>query len=141
MKSIEKPTPAEIAERYTPGKDLFVTSKTIGTDFSYKLDTGNISRSGMLLNWRGERNLPFIENTIIEMVIDPNGEFLTKPVACMGKIVRKAPGASAGAKTQYGVSIVQVDEEDQQEWDKCLKDLAASGVETRSASQLEEKAS
>ena len=103
--------------------DLLVESKTIGTDVAFKMMTGNFSRSGLLLEWQHQSQMPFIVNTILEMRIDPMGSVLDTPVLCLGKVVRrreveKNQRGSMGA--QIGVQIIQMDTDDLTLWEKCL---------------------
>jgi len=113
------------------GGSLMVATKTIGTNLTFKLTTENVSRSGMLLSWENKVRIPFIENTLIEMMIDPDAKVLDEPVACLGKIIRKLDGhADNGAlRLSFGVQIVQMDNTDLEQWEACLAALAAKGTE------------
>ena len=104
------------APRYVPDRDLMVESKTIGSDISYKLTTENVSRSGMLLSWQRSVQVPFLVNTIVEMRIDPRGEFLSMPVNCLGKVVRRDDESGV----RFGVQIIQIDNDDMVAWENCL---------------------
>lgn len=105
------------------GDDLLVESKTIGTDVTYKLMTGNFSRSGLLLEWQHQSKMPFIVNTILELKIDPKGSVLDAPVLCLGKVVRRKEVGKdqiGFLGTQIGVQIIQMDTDDLTLWEKCL---------------------
>jgi len=116
------------APRYRIDRELIVSSKTIGTAVAYPLRTDNVSKSGFLLTWTAGSRVPFIENTILEMTIDPNSQWLEVPVHCLGKVVRKKEKAGASAmepsEVQFGVRIVQIDNEDLANWDLCLENLS-----------------
>jgi hypothetical protein len=116
------------APRFKLEQELVVTSKTIGTDVSFRLNTENVSRSGMLLRWGQTRPIPFIENTIIEMTIDPKGELLHRPVICLGKIVRKR-GTYAQGDLEFGIAIIQIDNADLDVWESCLEELSSHGIQ------------
>lgn len=104
--------------------DLVVESKTLGTSAAYSMATEDVSRSGLLLIWERDSKMPFIVNTLIEMTIDPTGSCLSKPVQCLGKVVRRdSEGDGAGHFARFGVQIVQIDPSDQQNWESCLNEL------------------
>ncbi len=110
------------ATRYDVSGQLKVASKTIGTDISYALDLTNVSRTGLLLEWDQKRYVPFIENTIIEMTIDPGKQWLQEPLNCLGKVVRRID--QRGAVIFFGVHIVQIDNNDMLAWDSCISEIA-----------------
>jgi hypothetical protein len=117
------------ATRYTLDKQLIVSSKTLGTALTYDLTTQNISRTGMLLSWAHGLPIPFIETTILEMTIDPDGVWLEKPLSCLGKIVRKSVADETKSKdVAFGINIVQIDDTDLQQWENCVAELASRSV-------------
>ncbi len=116
------------ATRYVPRHAISVATKTIGTTISFRMETENLSLSGLLLAWNQRRVIPFIENTIIELVIDPNCEILRKPLACLGKIVRKNERLDQDLGPMFGVAIVQMDANDTSMWEDCLSQIADSGA-------------
>jgi hypothetical protein len=103
--------------------DLIVESKTLGTNAAYSMSTEDVSRSGLLLVWERESKMPFIVNTLIEMTIDPKGSCLSKPVTCLGKVVRKDAQDGSSQSTRFGIQIVQMDPGDIQNWEVCLSEL------------------
>jgi hypothetical protein len=103
--------------------DLVVESKTLGTSAAYSMSTEDVSRSGLLLVWERESKMPFIVNTLIEMTIDPTGSCLSKPVTCLGKVVRRDAQDGSGQTTRFGIQIVQMDPGDIQNWEGCLSEL------------------
>ena len=108
--------------------DITVESKTIGTEAWCKMTTVDISKSGMLLTWSRKSKMPYIENTIIELTIDPDGRHFKAPVFCLAKVVRKAkPEKSASYRgdlgRELGVQIVQIDNDDYDVWENCLNQL------------------
>jgi hypothetical protein len=112
--------------------DLEVESRTIGSHASYNLYTQDISRSGLLLVWDRDVKMPFIVNTLIEMVIDPTSTCLDKPVTCLGKVVRRdADGPEDRFHARLGIQIVQIDNTDLLAWEGCLAQLERKyGIET-----------
>lgn len=120
------------APRFKLENGLVVSSKTIGTDVAFHLSTENVSRSGMLLRWLQTRPIPFLENTIIEMVIDPKGETLMRPVACLGKIVRRRGNSSQG-DLEFGIAIIQIDNADLDVWEACLEKMTSTGIQVMHA--------
>lgn len=105
---------------------LAVESKTIGTSAAYKLQTEDISRSGLLLVWDREVvKMPFIVNTLLEMTIDPDGACLGHPVTCLGKVVRRDPRSDDvnDQSARLGIQIVQMDNIDLNTWEVCLSEL------------------
>jgi len=117
------------ATRFRPKERVVVHSKTIGTYLTYKLSTENLSRSGLLLEWQQKRPIPFIENTILEMTIDPESDILGKPLQCLGKIVRRKASTDHEGETQFGVSIIQIEQEDMEDWHSCIDELSSRGAE------------
>ena len=117
--------PRARAPRFDVGQSLLVASKTIGTAVAYNLATQNISKSGMLLSWEHSTPVPFSENTILELTIDPELSFLDEAVNCLGKVVRKETSIRDGQKTtKFGIRIVQIDHSDLDSWELCIGDLA-----------------
>lgn len=111
--------------------DLVVESKTLGTSAAYAMSTEDVSRSGLLLVWERGSKMPFIVNTLIEMTIDPKGSCLSKPVTCLGKVVRRDAQDSNSQATRFGIQIVQMDPSDVQNWEGCLSELEKKfGVES-----------
>ena len=101
-----------------------VESRTIGSFTSYHLYTQDVSRSGLLLVWDRESQMPFNVNTLIEMVIDPGGDCLEKPLTCLGKVVRRDPDApDSKHRARLGVQIVQIDHGDLAAWEGCVSQL------------------
>lgn len=105
--------------------DLMVESRTIGTNASYKFTTIDISRSGLLLSWQRDTKMPFIVNTLLELTIDPKGDCLDRPVACLGKVVRREADDEddTGKTMTLGIQIVQIDNTDLAQWEGCLSQL------------------
>jgi len=113
--------------------DLVVESKTLGTSAAYSMSTEDVSRSGLLLVWERESKMPFIVNTLIEMTIDPTGSCLSKPLTCLGKVVRRDAKDGSGQATRFGIQIVQMDPSDAQNWEGCLSELEKKfGIESSS---------
>ncbi len=110
------------ATRYDVAGALKVTSKTIGTAITYKLELNNVSRTGLLLHWDHQRHVPFIENTIIEMTIDPNSFWLKEPLSCLGKVVRRID--QRNNRIYFGVHIVQIDNNDLLAWENCIGEIS-----------------
>lgn len=104
--------------------DLVVESKTLGTNAAYSMSTEDVSRSGLLLVWERDSRMPFIVNTLIEMTIDPTGSCLSKPLSCLGKVVRRDGEEELGGHhARFGVQIVQMDAQDLAKWELCLNEL------------------
>lgn len=120
-------SPADRVRATRFSKRLFVASKTIGTEVTFNLSTQNVSRSGLKLGWEQMRPIPFIENTIIEMTIDPMREFLKEPLQCLGKVVRRegVQSKQSGSNLSFGISIIQIDATDLDLWESCLAAIAA----------------
>lgn len=107
--------------------DLTVTSNTIGVHDAFRLSTVNISRSGLLLSWKRASTMPFNEKTILELIIDPDGQLLSAPIRCLGKVVRRvdlavSPGVIG---THLGVQIIHMGDDDNGTWEQCFSDLEA----------------
>jgi hypothetical protein len=64
--------------------------------------------------------MPFIENTLLELTIDPQASCLGDPVSCLGKVVRRT---ETDGSSVLGVQIVQMDNDDLDAWEGCLTEL------------------
>jgi hypothetical protein len=117
------------APRFDAPENLIVTGKTIGTSVAYQMSTENISRSGMLLSWEHKAPVPFIENTILELTIDPHSKVLDLPVSCLGRVVRKVEQTDDGQRhVKFGIRIVQIDNSDLDSWENCIFNLSSRDV-------------
>ncbi len=106
------------AVRLTPGDDLKVNARTLGTKIGFDVTVTNISRSGLLLEWPNAKlPLPFIENTLIEMELNTVFKGQPRHIQCMGKIVRRAKDSD---KSFYGVRVIHTEDQDQVEWVKLI---------------------
>jgi hypothetical protein len=120
---LDKPgNPRVRSPRFQTGRELVVHSKTIGTALCYKLKTEDISVSGLLLTWGHNTQVPFLINTLIEMEIDPDCKWLSRPLSCVGKVVRRF-GTDGSLGTKFGITIVQMDTNSIQEWENCVGSL------------------
>ena len=123
MSRFIKPDKSKVrATRYQMDMTLQVASKTLGTHVAYPLDLDNVSHSGMLLTWANHRYVPFIENTIIEMTVDPDRRWLKEPLICLGKVVRRLDHDTK--LTYFGVHIVQMEGDDSTKWESCIVELS-----------------
>ena len=104
-----------------------VHSKTIGSLSYFKLNTENISKSGLLLNWTQQSSLPFIEKTLLDLQIDPERQYFKEPILCLGKVVRREvkKDGHAGA-VELGIQIVQIDEKHKHAWENHLEKISFS---------------
>jgi len=108
-------------------RQLVVDSRTLGAPMAYTLAAENLSSSGLLLHVGSSWKTPFQVNTLLEMLVDPQGTVLERPVPCIGRVVRLT--TSDGRETQLGVHIVQMEAKDQAAWEKAVVDLGAMGQE------------
>ena len=118
------------AKRVNSGGSLVVEVKTIGAPMAYRMVAKNASRTGLLLQRQSNQNVPFLENTILELDIDPDGHSITDPLRCLGKVVRlDQTGRSICA---YGVEIIQMGKWEQRAWEGRLINLRPREVLSRS---------
>lgn len=108
------------APRVPTRRSLFVEASTIGTAVVYPLVVENMSRSGMLLTWQATFRIPFIENTLIEMRIDPEGSLFENPLKCLGKVVRRSEMESGTHHASFGIHIIQMEATDIEKWEGIL---------------------
>jgi hypothetical protein len=102
------------AVRLEAPKDFVVSVRTLGTRTGYEVPVCNISKSGLLLEWRNAKTpLPFLQNTLVEMEMKTvhKGKLLT--INCMGKVVRHL--AENGA-AMYGVRMINTEDGEMSEW-------------------------
>jgi hypothetical protein len=109
------------APRVIAPKRMQISVQTIGTDLSYSLEVLNMSMSGLLLKWERSQSLPFIEKTIIEIIVDPNASILQAPVRYMGQVVRRVKKLDEPSGMLLGVKILQMDEFNRDLWSECVE--------------------
>jgi hypothetical protein len=112
------------APRLTTSRAVEVDSRTLGAPLRYRLTTANISRTGLLLDVDCVGRVPFRVNTLVELVVDPQGRVFEKPVACVGKVV--SVGRQGDGAPRFGVHIVQLDGRDRCAWEAALALLEAA---------------
>jgi hypothetical protein len=96
------------AKRINTPQNVTVESKTLGTDMAYVMGIDNLSRSGLLLNKRGYTKTPFQVNTLLELNIDPKSRVFSRPISCLGKVVRTE--AHDNEVVRYGIQILEIDD-------------------------------
>ncbi|MEI6398526.1 MAG: PilZ domain-containing protein [Pseudomonadota bacterium] len=102
------------ATRMAPPDDIKINARTLGTRLSFDIHVANVSRSGLLLEWKNQKHsLPFIENTLIEIEVTAQLKGEQRRVSCMGKVVRKI---NSEANAQYGVRMIHNEDHDHIEW-------------------------
>lgn len=125
MSRLLRPLDSKVrAKRVSLDQGLVVEARTIGTPMTYALATENLSRTGLLLNVGRNRKVPYRVNTLLELTVDPRGELFEKPVEVLGKIVRV--GSDAEGRSQYGVQIIQMENNDLAAWEKGVAQLEKS---------------
>lgn len=124
--------PVEAAPRIKTQGRLKVVSKTLGTRYQYQFDTQNASSSGLLLASIEGGHIPFLENTIVELTIDPECHWGQQPVLALGKVIRRETVVDESQPrdphrvTRIGVQIVQIDSDQLVAWESCRERLAAA---------------
>ena len=102
------------ATRLPPPEGIKVNARTLGTRLTYDVPVANVSRSGLLLEWKSDKqSLPFIENTLLEIELTTHFKGEPKRVHCMGKVVRKQ---NNDGNAQYGVKMIHNEDNDHIEW-------------------------
>jgi hypothetical protein len=137
----DRPKPFTAPRVLTQGR-LMVESRTIGTAMPYRFNTHNVSASGLLLSTESVNHIPFAENTLLELTIDPSCEFNPRPVRCLGKVIRRETLEEDSAlpsmrrMTRIGVQIVQMDEASQVAWEICRERVSVETHEGVSFAEL-----
>jgi len=102
------------ATRMAPPDGIKVNARTLGTRLAFDIPVANVSRSGLLLEWKSQKqSLPFIENTLIEIELTTQLKGEPRRVNCMGKVVRKI---NSDGSAQYGVRMIHNEDHDHLEW-------------------------
>lgn len=110
------------APRYaTTQPALNIAIRTLGSPVSYNLSSANISKSGLLMENHSRTRIPFNVNTLVEIDIDIEGNWLQRPIQCVGKVIRLAQDADGNA--QFGIKIVQIDGSESDVWESCFRQL------------------
>ncbi|MFK7873820.1 MAG: PilZ domain-containing protein [Oligoflexales bacterium] len=113
------------APRFSFSEDeINVSAKTIGSLESFQLTAENVSDTGLLITWNRDPSIPFCQSTILEINIDPVGEWLLEPLQCLGKVVRREDDYG---EVRFGINIVQMGAEEQEQWESCVRHLSDSG--------------
>ena len=108
------------AARFCTINQVKVHVRTFGSVGSFTMNSQNLSKSGLLLREHNGQPVPFSLNTIIEMTIDPESEWLEKSMPCVGKVVRRD---DAGFGQSYGVKLVEMDETSLANWINLVDEL------------------
>ena len=108
--------------RFEIKPSITVSAKTFGTRVSHDCVTVNVSRSGVLLAAGGPVRIPFIKNTLLELTMERDGNWLSEPVHCIAKVVRtrEAIGNNKEVVRQFGVKIIEMNPRDEKVWESAL---------------------
>jgi hypothetical protein len=96
------------AVRLEAQRDLRVPARTLRTRYGFDVAVANLSRSGLLLEWRNDkRTLPFIHNTLIEIELTATCRGRARKINSFSKVVR-LPAENGAAP--YGVKMIHTDD-------------------------------
>lgn len=117
-----------IAPRFEVAGEIGVQVSTLGSTEPFDFSVVDISSSGFLLATELGDEVPFHLNALLDITVDPSGGVLAGGIRCMGKLVRvveptRAGGDSAGTPGLFAVTIVQIDDDQQDRLDDYLKRL------------------
>lgn len=100
------------ATRYPTVPAIQVDVSTFGSTSIHRLQTINISKSGLLLTNHGLKHAPFIVNTLVELSMIDRGGWLQKPIYCLGKVIRRMSESNNSYRghQEFGIKIVELDE-------------------------------
>ena len=113
-------------QRFEPPTGYKVTARTIGTRLAFQLPITNMSRSGMMIEWTKQLNIPFSVNTILELEVLAPSQNGTTTVGCLGKVVRTT---TSDGTNGFGVKIIQADADNQEAWHNLVGALDAPGYQ------------
>ncbi len=120
----------EVAERFSVLGDLEISVKTFGTSLQFDFVTKNMSKSGLLI--RSQANpLPYRENTLLEINVDPKLQRITKPVSLMGKVTRRVDLTSG--EVDLGISVIG-ELSDMEGWNQCVSSFEKVALQRASSS-------
>lgn len=110
-------------ERKTVKSPSYLQSKTIGTSLSYPLKILNVSDSGMKLLWDNEHQLPFMENTLIELSlpIKLRKDMPEYEMNYLAKVVRMTDGDND--QQVFGVKLIFLEPQSHQMWKEAVSYL------------------
>ena len=111
--------------RFEIKPSITVSAKTFGTRVSHDCVTVNVSRSGVLLTAGGPARIPFIQNTLLELTLKKDDNWLTEPVHCIAKVVRcrEALGRNREVVRQFGIKIIEMNPHDEKVWESALHSI------------------
>lgn len=118
--------------RFTKGPPMTVVAQTFGTLYKYRFRTKDVSRSGMLLLSERDVLVPFIVNTLLEVTIDPDGDWLKSSLSCMAKVVRRGTDIDPLTKIRrpiFGVHFIEFGDDTHRMWRSILE--VADQVQTK----------
>lgn len=121
---------------------LGVKANTFGSPFLFELETLNISSSGILAA-TPVQVIPFQKNTIVEMILDLNHDYLSDPIHCLGKVARinyfdssdlsnqgliqhNCNKAGQAFKKTVGIQITDISDDDLKTWQDFLTKIKSS---------------
>ena len=120
--------------RFGKGPMLTIIAQTFGTAYRYQFRTRDISRSGMLMVSERDCVVPFLSNTLLEITIDPDCEWLKTPLNCIAKVIRRGTDADTrgrGGRAIFGVHFIELGDETQRMWRSLIE--VADKVQTKVA--------
>lgn len=115
------------ATRVSAPEDIKIVARTLGNPLAFDIQVNNISRTGMLLEWKKEKfKPPFRENTLIELELKTRIKGEPRRINCLGKVVRKSLNQSV---TQFGIRMIHNDEQDHLNWLEMVTSLEKNTAE------------
>ena len=117
LKVEEMFAPALRATRFKPDQLLRVDAKTFGSRDFYQLAIEDLSLSGIHLSVQNQEKVPFVLNTILELVIDPKKSLLEEPIAVSVKVVHRF---DREGHVNLKTNLIDVDPKELPRWEALL---------------------
>jgi hypothetical protein len=116
------------ASRYSALGVLDAQVCTLGTRIPYRMQTTDISRSGLFLTSGHGEAIPFSINTLLEITLELTTDQSDRTqIRCLGKVVRCVNSRAPSRKIEtvgIGVQIVEMDGESVTTWEHWLRKAA-----------------
>lgn len=109
--------------RFKTDTKLLVHAKLFGTVGIYSLTSLNVSRSGLLLTSDRQGEVPFRENSLVEITIVPRGDVLFMPIQALAKVVRveDAQNMHWQASKKFALKFLEFQDQGQVVWDQTIE--------------------
>lgn len=119
-----------LSARFQTAPPCVFKGKTFGSSNPYVFKTINASKSGILI-MSMQKSPPFRTGTLVEYSMEPNGEWLTKPINGMAKVARQWTHQVkvASTTTYFGLELKEFLDDGEALWQQSIHELEKVCIE------------